>query len=205
MQEAEQMIAGGADPEQAYMKSALKYGPQLSLPGSVYSQAFKPDQEQIELGVATEVEGLPEDYRKFRTGEGSYQLVKLPSGIADEEESPPGYIRFGERMLPEREPREVTDLKAERKRLVAQQDKDTAGQMMADRLAGGESELTRSQKMLAERFNRRATEIQNLDEQIKKLRGGSEAAPRFKEGQRVRNPRTGQMGTYVDGEIVPDE
>lgn len=203
--DAQEMITQGATPEDAYMQAALKYGPQMGLPGSVYTQAFSPESTMAEdFGQATPVEGLdPERFRKFRTGEGSFQLVRLPDNMEAEGEAPPGYIRAGDKLLPEREPKQITDLKKERARLVKLQDDDTTGQMMSDRAKSGEKKLTRSQQMIADRYEKRASEIRALDARMEQAQSpSSSGTSRFQEGQRVRNRRNGKMYRIENGEPV---
>ena len=188
--EASDMISSGMDPDKAFMQSALKWGPEMDLPGSVYSAAMKQPDEAIDgFGQATDVEGLdPEKYKKFRTGKGSFQLVTMPEGM--EEGAPEGYMKFGNRMLPERESIEVRDAKQERNRLIKLQDADIPGQRAAQEKESDPGKtLGKSKKIALDRFEARDKRIKEFESKLESRSSNNNPSTKYKEGDIIRSKK----------------
>lgn len=169
--DAADLIAGKVDPNKAYEQSALKWGPRLRLPAGAYTQAFKPDAAQMgegSIGTVSDVEGLP-GYKKFRTGEGSFQLVRPPVDM--DVEAPAGYQRFGDRLVPERESLGTANARKDLTRLRAEHKSDTVGALAALRLMQNKGSLKPELKALAEKYNAREAEIEALKKKVEQ--GGS--------------------------------
>jgi hypothetical protein len=189
-QEAADMIGRGQEPTSAFMQSAMKYGPQMNLPSGAYSQMFR---DRGEAGAAGTPEGMPEDfgevtdvpgmegYSKFRTGKGSYQLLKKPdTGEASQQpDIPPGYLVFNEKVLPDVAFRE--QLK-ERNRLVKMEESDIPFANAAAKREAGDK-LSKTDKIALKKGDERQAKIGQLSSEIEgRMSGGGGRGARGAEG-----------------------
>jgi len=183
--------------EKGFMKAALKWGPQMDLPGAAYGDILS-GQAGIPNGVgaASDVEGLdPTMYKKFQEGPKSFRLVQLPRGM--EEGAPEGYTNFGGRALPERESSEAKYLRQERNRLVKLQDADIPGKLASmKQRENPDAELTKVSKIALEDYKERAAQIKMIDEKLSGKQSEATAPsapdaakPMFKEGDIIRSKK----------------
>lgn len=206
-QEAASMVASGKTSEEAFAQSAMKWGPQLDLPGSVYSKAFEsPESDSPPLGAMLPIEGVdPSEARQFVSGKGSRQLVPTQPSAGDAP-LPEGYERWGNRIVVKREPAELKEYKQERTRLQRQQDADSTGNMMYGRMISDpDAKIGKAVKYAAEQYQKREARLGELNDKIKSF-SPDQRRPSipsgFKEGQRIRNKRTGKLYVIKNGEPV---
>lgn len=208
------LTAGGMDVNEAFKRSALNFGPQMGMPGSAYS-GLMPDQGggMADFGAAAPVEGLPEDFRQVQTGPASRRIIQLPKSVEEDggEAQPipnlPGKMEYRGKVYSTKDPTELTDLRKKRDRMEIALEKEEEAPMAKSIAAAKDSgkKLSKTQELFEQKLVGKRSEIRAIEDQIKAFSKSGAAAPGLKEGARVRNKRTGVMGTVVDGEIVPDE
>lgn len=172
-QEAQALMQGGMEPDRAFMQAAMKFGPQMELPGSAYSQVFRQENGEggADFGAAAPVEGLPDDYRQVQTGPASRRIIRLPESIEDEggegREIPglPGKREYGGKVYTVKEPRELIRMEKRLERLETEHSKDNFGLSAFNAEKAGE-ELSKGRKVLSEAYKARASEIRALDEKV---------------------------------------
>lgn len=214
-QEMATLTSSGTDVNEAFKQAALKFGPQMGLPGSAYS-GLMPDEGggggMADFGAASPVEGLPEDFRQVQTGPASRRIIQLPKSVEEDggEATPvpglPGKMEYRGKVYSTKDPTELTDLRKKRDRLEAAQEKDERG-AAAVAASKDTKKLPKAQQMFKDTYETRASEIRAVEDQIKAFSKPGATAPSVKdyEGKPVRSKRTGQMGRVIDGEFVPDE
>lgn len=195
---AQQSIEGGEEPQEAYSKAAMQFGPEMGMTGagmgSLLKRASMPAED---MGQASAIEGLdPEQYKKVRTSQGGYHVVHLPPNMDASGPAPAGYVRSGNRILPEREPIAVRTIRKEISDLEKTQDKDIIGKFAAAKADKGDT-LSPDRKRAFERYQARSKQIEDLRSQIP---GSKKAGTgKFKEGQVITHRKTGDKYRVTNG------
>lgn len=202
--EAEQAIQGGEEPETAYRQAAMKFGPEMGMTGPGMASLTKTASgTPSDFGQASAIPGLPEEqYKKVRTSSGGYHVVKLPPNMDTTGPAPAGYVRSGNRVLPEREPIEVRQTRKDISDLEKALDKEPIAQIakFAEMKIARGDKPSSGQKSALETYKVRKEAIEKLRST---LPGAGKSAGKFKEGQVIRHKKTGEKYRVTNGVPVP--
>ena len=120
-QEAEQMIQGGLEPETAWKRSWMKYGPTAGLTGGAMGQMTRGGGSGgLDYGPARPVPGTPPEWNMYerQTGPETISLIRPPTSMDNGEPAPEGYFKHGNKLLVERESRASKEAKAALKEFI---------------------------------------------------------------------------------------
>ena len=208
--EAQQLIESGTPEQDAYGRSAMKWGPQMGLPASAYP---KPAVNMEGVGVATPIEGIDERFfKKVQRPDGTFAILKIPDIETTEEGVPEGYVRSGGRTLRKVDPPEIRDKVSTLTRLVKLQEADEQRASRYMEELASKNKLPASKRSFIDSYVKREERIEELEAQIAESRQArkpevqQEPPPpqsKYEEGKLYHN-RENKLFRFTDGEMVPE-
>lgn len=201
--EAQAAIEGGETPEKAFSRSAMKFGPEMGLPGAAYTKLSQPEGGR-EIGSSFEIPGLnPEQFKGVQTSKGGVNVVRLPPNMDATGPAPAGYVRSGNRILAEREPIAVRNMRKEISELEKTQEKDVIGKFAVAKALKGDT-LSPDRKRALAQYEAREKQINGLKT---KLSGGgedrkSEQPEKLGPGESIHKLKNGRRAVFKSKEFV---
>lgn len=178
--EAQKLIDGGSNPQEAYQQAALRFGPQMGLPSGAYSAAFRGSGGSAQLGPASPLldqAGVPTGMMQAMSSDRARRIFAPPTSIQSQKAEPiegtDQYMRVGERVLPKKDP--TVQIRAELKKLEEAHRTDVNGRLLAK--ADPKKKMADTDKLKLEDYRAREKKIAELEEQIKAMRAGPVKAP----------------------------
>lgn len=179
---AQKLIDTGMNPQEAYQQAALQFGPQMDLPSGAYSAAFRGSRSGADFGGASDVAGLPENYKQVQTGPGTRRILRVPDTITGTETATPipgakGYVEYRGKTLHVAD--ETKPIQKQLDALQKTQEGDTPG-IGAFNASKEGKRLTDPQKIFLKKYNDRQQQIDDLKDEIKALRAGAKVPSQSK-------------------------